>query len=133
MDYHRVKVSYEVMKGSGWILKDVPSDMSLEDFFKSIKSSIEEGIDVPQHRKLVKSLYLFDKPKTEGVQPLTMSKTFKEAFGSRAMFTKHNPESSDKPAKRKRKSDAKAETLELYTDYFDPKSSERAARRECKD
>ena len=98
MDYHRVKVSYKVQEHSGWRLKDVPSDMSLEDFFKSIKSSIEEGIDVPQHRKLVKSLYLFDKPKTEGVQPLTMSKTFKETFGP----------------------DAIPKELELHTDYYNP-------------
>ena len=75
------------------------------------KSLIRLKINVPAHHKLVDSLVLFDKPKKDGVNPVTTSKTFKETFESHDLATQ----------------------LELYTDYHNPHGSDRTAKRKHED
>ena len=102
-----VKVIWKVKNHSGWVQKDVEDEEEIKVFFEGIKPSICRGIDVPVHRKLVNSLFLFDQPKKDGMEPLIMNKTFKETFGSDGMPKK----------------------LELYTDYY----SDRSAKRKRED
>ena len=108
----RVKVYWKIMIGSekkhsGCVDKDVDINTSLDAHWESIKGSIKGKIHVPKHSKLVDSLVLFAQPKKDDVQPLNMSKTFKETFGS-----------DDMPKQ-----------LQLYTDYYNPNSSGNSSGR----
>ena len=108
----RVKVYWKIMIGSekkhsGCVDKDVDINTSLDAHWESIKPWIKRDIHVPKHSNLVDSLVLFAQPKKDDVQPLNMSKTFKETFGSDDM---------PKP-------------LELYTDYYNPNSSGNSSGR----
>lgn len=99
-----VKVNWKIVIGgdkkhSGWSSKKADIDTSLGDFWKKEKSSIQRSIDVPKHRKLVDSLFLFDRPKEDDAHPLDMSKTFKETF---------KLDDRDNMPKQ----------VELYTDYY---------------
>jgi hypothetical protein len=122
-----VKVNWQVKEHSGWFEKDVEDEnQSIEAFFDGIKPSIKRGIPVPVHRNIVDSLVLFEQPKKGDMKPLTMSETFKEAF--KEAFEEAAKEAAKETTKKPKKL-----KLELYTGFYNPNGSDRAAKRKRED